>query len=255
MSEVNADGVLLNPQEAILQEVQALTNALTAEASEGLEEDMAAPVAAGNGEKAGAAGGAPHLPVAAALAAPAHKGAGSGSYAAQHPPEPEKKPARRSRAKKREGAAPPAGRGLPDAPSAAGNARSQGKAQGTKSPLSAPFGGSSPARGEPKMKGDSNFMANTNALGMVETKGLVGAIEAADAMVKAANVQLVGKEQVGGGLVTVMVRGDVGAVNAATDAGAAAAEKVGELISVHVIPRPHAEVDHILPHGGGGQSE
>ena len=81
-------------------------------------------------------------------------------------------------------------------------------------------------------------MANTNALGMVETKGLVGAIEAADAMVKAANVQLVGKEQVGGGLVTVMVRGDVGAVKAATDAGAAAAEKVGELISVHVIPAP-----------------
>lgn len=81
-------------------------------------------------------------------------------------------------------------------------------------------------------------MANTNALGMVETRGLVGAIEAADAMVKAANVQLVGKEQVGGGLVTVMVRGDVGAVKAATDAGAAAAEKVGELISVHVIPKP-----------------
>ena len=197
MSEVNADGVLLNPQEAILQEVQALTNALTAETPEGLEEDMAAPVEAGNGEKAGAAGGAPHLPAAAA----------------------------------------------------------KGKTRKTKSPPSAPFGGSSPARGELKMKGDSNFMANTNALGMVETKGLVGAIEAADAMVKAANVQLVGKEQVGGGLVTVMVRGDVGAVNAATDAGAAAAEKVGELISVHVIPRPHAEVDHILPHGGGGQSE
>ena len=91
-------------------------------------------------------------------------------------------------------------------------------------------------------------MANTNALGMVETKGLVGAIEAADAMVKSANVQLGGKEQVGGGLVTVMVRGDVGAVQAATDAGAAAAEKVGELISVHVIPRPQAEVDAILPH-------
>ena len=82
-------------------------------------------------------------------------------------------------------------------------------------------------------------MINTNALGMVETKGLVGAIEAADAMVKSANVNLVGKEQVGGGLVTVMVRGDVGAVKAATDAGAAAAEKVGELVSVHVIPRPH----------------
>ena len=92
-------------------------------------------------------------------------------------------------------------------------------------------------------------MANTNALGMIETKGLVGAIEAADAMVKSANVQLVGKEQVGGGLVTVMVRGDVGAVKSATDAGAAAAEKVGELISVHVIPRPHMEVDAILPHG------
>ena len=88
---------------------------------------------------------------------------------------------------------------------------------------------------------------NTNALGMVETRGLVAAIEAADAMVKAANVQLVGKEQVGGGLVTVMVRGDVGAVKAATDAGAAAAEKIGELISVHVIPRPHTEVDSSLP--------
>ena len=261
MSEVNADGVLLNPQEAILQEVQALTNALTAEAPEGLEEDMAAPVAAGNGEKAGAAGGAPHLPVAAALAAPAHRGAGSGSYAAQHPPEPEKKPAKRSRAKKSKGTAPPAGRGLPDAPSAAGDAHVKEKAQSTEPPAgrglldTPPVADSSPVKGEPKMKGDSNFMANTNALGMVETKGLVGAIEAADAMVKAANVQLVGKEQVGGGLVTVMVRGDVGAVNAATDAGAAAAEKVGELISVHVIPRPHAEVDHILPHGGGGQSE
>ena len=92
-------------------------------------------------------------------------------------------------------------------------------------------------------------MVNTNALGMVETRGLVAAIEAADAMVKAANVQLVGKEQVGGGLVTVMVRGDVGAVKSATDAGAAAAEKVGELISVHVIPRPHTEVDAILPKG------
>ncbi len=90
---------------------------------------------------------------------------------------------------------------------------------------------------------------NTNSLGMIETKGLIGAIEAADAMVKSANVQLVGKEQVGGGLVTVMVRGDVGAVKAATDAGAAAAEKVGELISVHVIARPHTEVDNILPHG------
>ena len=90
---------------------------------------------------------------------------------------------------------------------------------------------------------------NTNSLGMIETKGLIGDIEAADAMVKSANVQLVGKEIVGGGLVTVMVRGDVGAVKAATDAGAAAAEKVGELVSVHVIARPHTEVDAILPHG------
>ncbi|HCL79276.1 MAG TPA: ethanolamine utilization protein EutM [Synergistaceae bacterium] len=85
------------------------------------------------------------------------------------------------------------------------------------------------------------------ALGMVETKGLVGAIEAADAMVKAANVKLIGKVHVGGGLVTVMVRGDVGAVKAATDAGAAAATKVGELLSVHVIPRPHSDVEYILP--------
>lgn len=85
------------------------------------------------------------------------------------------------------------------------------------------------------------------ALGMIETKGLVGSIEAADAMVKAANVNLIGKVHVGGGLVTVMVRGDVGAVKAATDAGAAAASKVGELVSVHVIPRPHSEVEFILP--------
>ena len=91
-------------------------------------------------------------------------------------------------------------------------------------------------------------MANEmTALGMVETKGLVGAIEAADAMVKAANVKLIGKVHVGGGLVTVMGRGDVGAVKAATDAGAAAAEKVGELISVHVIPRPHSDIEYILP--------
>lgn len=85
------------------------------------------------------------------------------------------------------------------------------------------------------------------ALGMVETRGLVGAIEAADAMVKAANVDLIGSEYVGGGLVTVMVRGDVGAVKAATDAGAAAAKRVGELLSVHVIPRPHTDIEMILP--------
>ena len=90
-------------------------------------------------------------------------------------------------------------------------------------------------------------MSNLQALGMIETKGLVGAIEAADAMVKAANVRLVGQQTIGGGYVTVMVRGDVGAVKAATDAGAAAAGRVGELKSVHVIPRPHSEVESILP--------
>ncbi len=90
------------------------------------------------------------------------------------------------------------------------------------------------------------------ALGMVETKGLVGAIEAADAMVKAANVVLIGSEYVGGGYVTVLVRGDVGAVKAATDAGAAAAKRVGELASVHVIPRPHQDLEIILPQGTKG---
>lgn len=90
------------------------------------------------------------------------------------------------------------------------------------------------------------------ALGMVETKGLIGAIEAADAMVKAANVKLIGSEYIGGGLVTVMVRGDVGAVKAATDAGAAAAKRVGELVSVHVIPRPHGDVESILPQSSKG---
>ena len=113
-------------------------------------------------------------------------------------------------------------------------------------------------------------MSSSMALGMIETKGLVSAIEAADAMVKAANVSLVGKTLVGGGLVTVMVRGDVGAVKAATDAGAAAAAKVGvkaatdagaaaaakvgELISVHVIPRPHGEVETILPNNNAADS-
>ena len=85
------------------------------------------------------------------------------------------------------------------------------------------------------------------ALGMVETMGLIGAIEAADAMVKAANVTLMCKEKIGSGLVTVMVRGDVGAVKASVDAGAAAAKRVGELVSVHVIPRPHEDVEAILP--------
>ncbi len=85
------------------------------------------------------------------------------------------------------------------------------------------------------------------ALGMVETRGLVGAIEAADAMVKAANVKLIGKEQIGSGLVTVMVRGDVGAVKAAVEAGSSAAKRVGELYGVHVIPSPHDDVEAILP--------
>ena len=220
MSEVNADGTLLNPHEAILQEVQALTHSLTAEEPEGMEDDKTHLVRAGNGQLAGEVGGAPHLSVAAALEAPAHKGAGTGSYAAEHPVQPVEKPARRGRSTKKPKPAPPETAGKPEQPKQTTDRRKRS-------------------------------MANTNALGMVETKGLVGAIEAADAMVKAANVQLVGKEQVGGGLVTVMVRGDVGAVKAATDAGAAAAEKVGELISVHVIPRPHAEVDHILPHASG----
>ncbi|MFP3853220.1 MAG: BMC domain-containing protein [Anaerolineales bacterium] len=97
------------------------------------------------------------------------------------------------------------------------------------------------------------------ALGMVETRGLIGSIEAADAMVKAANVALIGSEYTGGGYVTVMVRGDVGAVKAATDAGTAAAKRVGELVSSHVIPRPHEDVELILPQRTkgnlGGRSE
>ena len=88
----------------------------------------------------------------------------------------------------------------------------------------------------------------TQALGMIETKGLVAAIEAADAMLKAANVELVGTEKIGSGLVSVMVRGDVGAVKAAVEAGSAAAERLGEVIATHVIPRPHSDVEKILPH-------
>ncbi|GFI36149.1 BMC domain-containing protein [Lachnospiraceae bacterium 50-23] len=84
------------------------------------------------------------------------------------------------------------------------------------------------------------------ALGLIETRGFVGAVEAADAMVKAANVSLVNYKRVGAGLVTVMIRGDVGAVKAATEAGASAAEKVGELVSIHVIPRPHTDVEKLL---------
>jgi ethanolamine utilization protein EutM len=90
-------------------------------------------------------------------------------------------------------------------------------------------------------------MAVNGALGMIETRGLVASLEAADAMVKAANVNLVGKVHVGGGIVTVLVTGDVGAVKAATEAGSDAAQRVGELLSVHVIPRPHNELQMILP--------
>lgn len=86
-----------------------------------------------------------------------------------------------------------------------------------------------------------------NALGLIETKGLVASIEAADAMVKAANVQMIGQEKIGSGLVTIVVRGDVGAVKASVDAGVAAAENIGEVVSSYVIPRPHAEVERILP--------
>ncbi len=94
-----------------------------------------------------------------------------------------------------------------------------------------------------------------DALGMIETKGFVGMVEASDAMVKAARVDLVGYEKIGGGYVTAIVRGDVAAVKAATEAGARAAERVGELVSVHVIPRPHANIDEILPLGRKGAGE
>ena len=94
-------------------------------------------------------------------------------------------------------------------------------------------------------------MAETEALGMIETRGFIGMVEASDAMVKAAKVELVGYEKVGGGFVTAIVRGDVAAVKAATEAGMRAAEKAGELVSVHVIPRPHANVDLALPLGRG----
>ena len=89
----------------------------------------------------------------------------------------------------------------------------------------------------------------TDALGMIETKGFVGMVEAADAMVKAAKVELVGYEKIGGGYVTAVVRGDVAAVKAATEAGQRAAERIGEMVSVHIIPRPHANVDTVLPLG------
>ena len=110
-----------------------------------------------------------------------------------------------------------------------------------KSTVSAP---AAPAPAEASVKEEKRMALE--ALGMVETRGLVAAIEAADAMVKAANVQLIGTEKIGSGLVTVMVRGDVGAVKSATESGSAAASKLGEL-AVHVIPRPHGDVEKILP--------
>jgi microcompartment protein CcmL/EutN len=97
------------------------------------------------------------------------------------------------------------------------------------------------------MKNSQEVAMQQEALGMIETKGLTALIEASDAMVKAANVRLVGWEKIGSGYVTAFVRGDVAAVKAATDAGAAAAKKIGELVSVHVIPRPHGNLDEILP--------
>ena len=226
MSEVNADGVLLNPHEHLLQEVQNLTNSLMAAKPAGAEGDetMAHEITALNGEPAGTVGGAPHMPAQGA----------------------ENRAERRTR-KKRSRAGPEQEKEA--SVSTMGRADVEKASEWQKKPRSGNHM-EGPASGAHNGKGDRK-MANTNALGMVETRGLVAAIEAADAMVKAANVQLVGKEQVGGGLVTVMVRGDVGAVKAATDAGAAAAEKVGELVSVHVIPRPHAEVDSVLPHGKG----
>ncbi len=100
---------------------------------------------------------------------------------------------------------------------------------------------------ETKVEIKEEIKMTLEALGMIETRGLVAAIEAADAMVKAANVTLIGTEKIGSGLVSVMVRGDVGAVKAATEAGGAAASKLGEVIAVHVIPRPHSDVEKILP--------
>ena len=274
MSEVNADGVLLNPHEALLQQVQGLTNTLAAPEPAGMEDDKFAPVRSGNGEPAGFVGGIPHYPVDMQAPPLDHVPGGTGLSAAG-------KAARRGRPKgnkKTAGAgekpSPVEGQDLPataamqppeedspvpslqkepgwdDPPVVVEKRKKEEKRQGNGPEQTGGGAAGGSPREEPTGKGVMK-MANTNALGMVETRGLVAAIEAADAMVKSANVQLVGKEQVGGGLVTVMVRGDVGAVQAATDAGAAAAEKVGELISVHVIPRPHAEVDSVLPHGEG----
>jgi len=278
VSEVNADGMLLNPHEALLQQVQGLTNTLVAPEPEGMDDNKATDIRSGNGEWAGEVGGIPHYPPETMAPPLGHEPAGTGrstdgkarkggrkKAGAQAAADdtrwanPETAPSTASLVHPEPPKIVPSLQKNPgwDAPSvvvAQKDPPQRGKAKGKTQPKepatqAAAFQSNN---GFPKgstVKG-ANKMANTNALGMVETRGLVAAIEAADAMVKSANVQLVGKEQVGGGLVTVMVRGDVGAVQAATDAGAAAAEKVGELVSVHVIPRPHAEVDGILPQGG-----
>lgn len=207
MSEVNADGTLIDPKAHLMQEAKHITNSLMAPIPvPDSDETLSVPIVSLNGQQAGTAGGVGHAPVSA----------------------------KRRRSREKQDEERPPGPVLLDPPA-------------PKPEPEATQVSEKPSQTQHTRR--NKDMANTNALGMVETRGLVGAIEAADAMVKSANVQLVGKEQVGGGLVTVMVRGDVGAVKAATDAGAAAAEKVGELISVHVIPRPHAEVNAILPHG------
>ena len=122
---------------------------------------------------------------------------------------------------------------------------SQRKDQKSKDKTAGSYENASKSESGNKFEG-VRFM-NNEALGMIETRGLVASIEAADAMVKAANVVLIGTEKIGSGLVTVMVRGDVGAVKAATEAGAAAAGRLGEVVAVHVIPRPHADIEKILP--------
>ncbi|GAB97884.1 ethanolamine utilization protein EutM [Kineosphaera limosa NBRC 100340] len=157
-------------------------------------------------------------------------------------PKPARQRAARSPTRKRAAAAKPA------AAKKAVAAKKAAPAKQTKaSPEQAPTAQARTRQAPSQQRSTTMPDVQMIALGMVETRGLIGAIEAADAMVKAANVKLIGKEQIGSAYVTVMVRGDVGAVKAATDAGAAAAGRVGELVSVHVIPRPHSDVESILP--------
>ena len=280
MSEVNADGMLLNPREALLQQVQGLTNTLVAPEPEGMDDNKIVHVRSGDGEWAGEVGGIPHYPVDMMAPPLGHEPAGTGrstesrarkggrKKASVQPAaedtrwaDPETAPSTASLVHPEPWEHVPSLQQKPgwDDPPVAPTRQEPAKKSSVKTEVKDPAAQAATFQPHTKtadslpkgsMKKGANKMANTNALGMVETRGLVAAIEAADAMVKSANVQLVGKEQVGGGLVTVMVRGDVGAVQAATDAGAAAAEKVGEMVSVHVIPRPHAEVDGILPQGG-----